>query len=90
MRISVVTVTPGDYPEPEQVGGGGKGRHIGPFLTAMPAFPVSPDLRHSHIRFRLKALIILRELFLQVEMKVFILPKLMLTPSNPGQAAKEG
>src|SRR5699024_9060650 len=47
------------HAELKKVGGGGKGRHVGPFLTAMPAFPVSAYLCHGHIRLRLKSLIIL-------------------------------
>src|SRR5699024_5395143 len=52
----------GDYPEPEQVGGSGERRHVGPLLTAVPAFPVSAHLCHSYIHFRLKAVLVLREL----------------------------
>ena len=76
--------------EPEQVGGGRKGRHIGPFFTAMSAFPVSPDLRHGHIRFCLESLIILRELFLHKRNEGVHLSKAHVTPSIPGRAEAEG
>ena len=80
----------GYHAELKKVGGGGKGSHVGPFLTAMPAFPVSAYLCHGHIRFRLKALIILRELFFHNGDEGVHFSKTHITPSIPGRAEAEG
>ena len=53
-----------NHSEPKKVGGSEKRRHVRPFLTAMPTFPVCPNLCHGHICFRLEAVLILYELFL--------------------------
>ena len=42
-------VWPVSYTHLKKVGGSGKGCHVGPFLTAVPAFPVSAYLCHGHI-----------------------------------------
>nr|DAE86895.1 MAG TPA: hypothetical protein [Caudoviricetes sp.]DAO39360.1 MAG TPA: hypothetical protein [Caudoviricetes sp.] len=75
----------GYHAELKKVGGSGKGCHVGPFLTAVPAFPVSAYLCHGHIRFRLKALIILRELFFHNGDEGVHLSKAHVTPSSSSQ-----